>query len=744
MARSSREPEGSTPNRFGTFGGVFTPSILTIFGVIMFMRSGFVVGQAGIGGALLILLFAKSITFLTALSVSAISTNTKVEGGGAYYLISRVLGPEFGGAIGLALFGGQALSVPFYILGFTEALVATFPDLAPHALPINGTVALVLFVLTWFGARYAIRIQYVILTLLGLAILSFLLGAATRFEAARFADNFRAAFTGGHSFWTIFAIYFPAVTGIMAGINMSGDLADPGRSIPRGTLLAVGVGALVYGIQILLEGGAYDRAALVERPFETLRDGAVLAGGALVVAGVFAATLSSAIGSLMGAPRVLQALARDRLIGALAPFARGARGSGEPRRALLLTGGITACVLLLAGRGAGGRGFFDVVASVVTMFFLFTYGTVNVAAFVESAAGNPSFRPRFRWFHWGSALAGALGCLGVAFLIHWPSALAAAALLALVYAVLSRSSLQFVFGDARRGLRFTQVRSGLASLAAMPVHPKNWRPTMLVLSGNPHRRLQLVDFATWLEGGRGIVTLAEVVIGDLEHPLDLRRAGLRRLESFIAEHELDAYPEVVVAESLDASLPILLQSQGIGPLKPNLVMLGWSAEPDRVVAFARTLRTVSRLGMSLVVYAGRELPDLTDEPHIDLWWRGRGNGSLMLLLAHLLRGNPAWRGARLRVLRVVPEDPGREPAEASLRGLIEGARIDAEATAVVSKRPFVEILAEYSGDATLVILGMALPDDGEEAAFHARLSAFLAPLRTVLLVHSSGDADLSA
>ncbi|MFV1958949.1 MAG: hypothetical protein ACC662_06005, partial [Planctomycetota bacterium] len=384
--------------------------------------------QAGIGGALLILLFAEGITCLTSLSVAAVSTNTRVEGGGAYFLISRVMGPEFGGAIGLALFGGQALSVPFYVLGFTEALVATFPSFAPSYHGISLVTAAVLFGLTWFGARYAIKVQYVILAVLALAIASFLLGAARLFDVETFRANFQAAYTERNDFWIVFAIYFPAVTGIMAGINMSGDLKSPARSIPRGTFYAVAVGTLVYAAQIVLAGGAFDRVDLIERPFEVLEENAVLAGGALVVAGVFAATLSSAIGSLLGAPRVLQAVSRDRLFVPLEMFARGTRGTDEPRRALVLTGVITFAVLLVAGGGGEhGRHYFNLIASVVTMFFLFTYGMVNVAAFVESSAGNPSFRPRFRYFHWGAALAGAAGCLAVAFLIHWPSALVAAA-----------------------------------------------------------------------------------------------------------------------------------------------------------------------------------------------------------------------------------------------------------------------------------------------------------------------------
>lgn len=231
------------PNQLGTFGGVFTPSILTILGVIIFMRAGFIIGQAGIFQAFLILFLASSITALTSLSISAISTNTPVAGGGAYFLISRALGPSFGGSIGLALFCAQAISVPFYIMGFAEALIRTFPATAGHFRTIALITSAMLFCIAYVGAKWAIKTQYVIMTILGFSIFVFMAGAAIHFRHHIFMQNWSSNYTGpSMSFWKAFAIYFPAVTGIMAGVNMSGDLKNPGRSIPLGTAAAVMVG----------------------------------------------------------------------------------------------------------------------------------------------------------------------------------------------------------------------------------------------------------------------------------------------------------------------------------------------------------------------------------------------------------------------------------------------------------------------------------------------------------------------
>ena len=386
------------------------------------------VGQAGIFYAVLILLISKSITTLTSFSISAVSTNTHVSGGGAYFLISRALGPEFGGAIGLALFCAQAISVPFYILGFTEAFVRSFPAMAQHNLLIALIITALLFLISYVGAQWAIKAQFIIMGILVLSILAFMSGALLHFDAKVFSQNWSPAFSGeGMSFWSVFAIYFPAVTGIMAGVNMSGDLKDPGRSIPLGTFAAVGVGLVIYLAQILIVGGAQSRTQLLTASFETLGGQALFGLGFLVIAGVFAATLSSAIGSFLGAPRVLQAVARDQVIPLLRPFARGTAKGNEPRRALWLTLVITVVIIIWASLDSSG-GAFNALAAVVTMFFLYTYGMVNLAAFVESFADNPSFRPSFRYYHWIPAMIGALACGATAFLIDPLAAVIAAVL----------------------------------------------------------------------------------------------------------------------------------------------------------------------------------------------------------------------------------------------------------------------------------------------------------------------------
>ncbi len=739
-------------HEFGTFGGVFTPAVLTILGVIMFMRANFVVGQAGILGAVVILLIAKAITLTTSLSIGAISTNMQVRGGGSYFLISRVLGAEFGGAIGIALFFALALSVPFYILGLTEALVRSFTFLVPHFQMITIGTAVVLFFLSYVGAGLVIRTQYLIMVILLIAIVAFLGGTVKLFSFDTFFNNLYSGYTvsnptakGGtfFTFWTIFAIYFPAVTGIDAGLNMSGDLKDPGHSIPRGTLAAVLVGFIVYLSQILLSGGAYPRGDLIALPFDLLRDNALFGWTLVVTSGVIAATLSSALSSYLGAPRVLQAVARDRIIQFLFFFAKGTPSGDEPRRALILTFIITLTVLLWAGNAAGGAAL-NVVASIIAMFFLYSYGMINLAAFIEDFGDNPSFRPRFHFFHWSSALVGAAGCAIVAFLISWQAAIVAVLLIMALLWYIKTRHLRTAFGDARRGFVFNEVRKSLLRLARMADDPKNWRPNILVFSGNPVAHDPLVSYAAWMESKRGLLYLAYILVGDFDELASRRTGALNQLAKYCEDKNYEAFPLAVVADSVEDGISNLLQAATIGPIHPNLAVFGWSDKPARLNSYLNELRTAKKLGMSIVLIDSDSLPLPGVKKRIDIWWRGQKNGDLMLLLAFLISENWEWHNTEIRVLRVVDNEAGRKPALTALQELIESARVEALVRIIVSEKAFEDILYQHSADAICVMLGFEIPEAGSEEAWNNTYRRYVDTLPTTILVNSQGEEGLLA
>ena len=740
--------QAAKPTKFGTFGGVFTPCTLTILGVIMFLRLGQVVGQAGVFTAILIVLAAKTITTLTTLSLSAIATNTRVKGGGAYFLISRSLGVEFGGAIGVLFFLAQAISVAMYIIGFTEAFVDTFPAYTNNFVAIASFVNLATFICVYIGAGWTIKVQYFILAILAASLVSFFSGAVTQFDLVYLQANWTSEYLPGENAFTIFALFFPAVTGIMAGANMSGDLANPSRSIPRGTLSAIAVTAAIYLSLTLLLGGSRGAEELISNTM-IIRNVAVWP--VLITAGVFAATLSSALGSMMGAPRILQAFARDEIFTSLNFFGFGSGITNEPRRATVLTFFIAQVCILL--------GDLNAIAPIITMFFMITYGLINLATFYESITKNPSYRPTFKYCHWSTSLAGTIGCFAVMFLINWLWALVSILFIALLHWYIRWREVETRWGDLQSGLIFERARKSLLKLEEEVYHPKNWRPIIMALSGTGWTRPHIPIYGHWLTSGQGILTLAHVVTGGIEDHAERRDRYEKLLRTFIAKEGLEAFPAVACDETLIQGINALIQCHGIGGLRPNTVLLGWPRDASKAVDFGATIRMVARMNRS--VLAARFLSHrMAEEPNsppgdsddnwdvpqgtIDVWWRGMENGALMMLLAHLLHQNPGWRDNPIRVLRMVENEQARSKVEEHLREIGAAARIHVRPFVVVSSESPEVVIPFTSKYASVVILGFKTPPEGEEIQMFDKLEAIAGNLPRVILVDSAGGMALES
>ncbi len=739
---NSNQPDQSSAIKFGTFAGVFTPSILTIFGVIMFMRANYVVGEAGIINAVAILFLSQFITLLTTLSVAAISTNMPIKGGGAYFMVSRVLGAEFGGAIGLALFAAQVVSISFYLLGFSEAVVKSFPSLTPYFMHVGLTAAAILFLIARIGADWAIKTQYIIMAILFSSIFIYLAGAACNFSTGQFRANLWpvAGATGKTGFWYLFAIYFPSVTGFIAGINMSGDLENPGKSMTSGTLYALLVATTVYFLQIIFYGGGFARGTLIDEPFRVMVDNALWGAGFMVDAGVFAATLSSALGRFVGAPRVLQAIARDELVPMLNPFGKGYGRSDEPHAGLYLCAVVTGLLLWAGGDGSGGT-FLNSIAAMMGMFFLFTFGLLNMAAFIESYSANPSFRPRFRFYHWSFSLVGIIGSFGAAMLVDYQAAAAAMLVLATLVWYLRRRDLAISFGDARRGYLFSRIQKNLYLLKDLPDDARNWRPSIIALSGNPNSRETMVSYAVWLNAGRGLVVLANIVEGNLRQKAVERSAAVLQLEKFLREAAIQALAQVVVADDILDGTRMILRGSAYGPLRPNIFVCGWKGNDRGQETYVEFLREATSLEVNQILVHDRGLPDPNRRKRVDVWWRGHKNGPLMILMAHLLSHNWEWSGTRIVLKRVVGAAADLNAARDELGQLVHDARVNAEVEIVVSDKTFVETLHDNSRSADCVFLGFELPESGTESLWQEKVSAMLAGMPTTLLVHSADGRD---
>ena len=462
---TTESENGEDVKKFGMFGGVFTPNVLTILGVIMYLRLGWVVGNAGLVGAIAIILMAKVVTICTGLSMSSITTNIKIGAGGAYSIISKSLGLEAGGSIGIPLYIAQTLSAALYIIGFTEGWLRVFPN---HiASVISVTAWAILLTVSYISAHLAIKIQYIIMAIMGVSLISFWMTPAAPVAEIPMIGNFEDA-----GFWQVFAIFFPAVTGIMAGANMSGDLKDPRRALPLGTMSSIIVTMFIYvGIAFVI--------ASVSTPAEMRTNQMIMVDKALwgpaVLAGIMGATLSSALGSMLGAPRLLQALAEQKTV----PFhvqLSAKTSKNEPRNAIIITGIIILIALLM--------GNLDALASLITMFFLITYGMLNLVVFLQQSMKIISFRPTFKVPRFVSFF-GAVSCTFIMFLINPVFSLVAIFTIALLYVWLGRKELDSEWGDIRGGLFIALAENATRLAEKFPQAKASWKPDLLVPIEDP-------------------------------------------------------------------------------------------------------------------------------------------------------------------------------------------------------------------------------------------------------------------
>jgi len=730
--------QGPPPNApsLGTFVGVFTPTVLTILGLMLYLRIGWVVGNAGLGGAILIILIANAITMATALSMSTLATNMRVGVGGAYYLISRTLGLEFGGAIGIPLYLSQTLSITLYAYGLAESVQVFWPT-APGWLMRVIAVATILGV-TLVAARsteLTLKAQLPVMGLIGLSLLALFFGVDWSMMQADTWGSYPDPDIGAkgfEGFWAVFAVFFPAVTGVLAGVSLSGDLKDPRRAIPMGAVGAVLVGLVVY--LVVPVGLAFSATSIELAENKVIWTEIALLGPVLVMGGLWGAILSSAFGSILGAPRTLQALSMD----GLAPRALGRNDpkTGEPVLGLRLSGGIALVAAIILPD-------LNSVAEWVTVFFLTTYGALNLVAFLEGLVGDSGFRPSLR-VPWPVSALGGIGCFVAMFLINPWACIVAILVEAAIFYVLSRRSLQSTWGDVRTGLWLTTARFVLMQLRRARIDPRNWRPHLLVFTSRVRENIPMVRLASEMGQQRGIVTLMELLVGEPPEPGRIRERTTENQRT-IEGAGLHAFCEVVAVRDLEAGIVDVSQANGFAGLQSNTVMLGFPGDGapgvTRILGLARTLD-----GLEKSVIVHRPGPEQTQkkrrpDPRLLVWWKGKEhNGDLMLLLAHLLRSTASFRAGTLVLKSIVATEAEARQRRMEFSSLLPEIRIQAEVEVIVNNQdePVADLIRRHSRGVDLVFLGLPIPPDGQDASYAEGVVAMVQGLPEVLLVHNAG------
>lgn len=713
--------------KLGAFIGVFTPTILTILGVIMYMRAGWVTGHMGLAQTLIIVVIANLITLITTLSFSSVATNKKVGAGGAYYIISRSLGLSIGGAIGVPLFLSQVFSITLYSFGLAEILNFLIPwiPVAPIAFIIIVGVA----ALSFKGADFALKSQVPIMAAVGISLVFLAVGAFLNSDISnvRFSEP-----SGEVSFFTAFAVFFPAVTGIMAGLGLSGDLKDPQRSIPLGAISATLVGFAVYlSVPIFLAMGS-DDSTLIK---DVMVWSKISPWGAIVIIpGLLGAIFSSAVGSMLGAPRTLGALITDQFESkSIVEFINSHKG-----------GRITFGVSLFIALAAVFLGNLNDVATVVTLFFLTVYGVVNITAALEGLSNEPSWRPKFA-IPWIISLAGGIACIVVMFLINPISSFAAIVIEFLLYVFLKRKSDKNLSGDARRGVYEKVIKNSLLNLKSHPITARNWRPYLQIFINDPEKQRNLVKFGSFFGENTGIVTVTQLILGKLgEDNVDIE-GKTAFMDKFFMERNLAVFPEVNIVEDFESGIITSAQANGMAGLQSNTVMICWPDEVKYLPKYLSIMRRISVLKKSFII--GKISPELkilqksSKRRTIHVWWGGlQRNGDLMLLLAYLLKNSVYWRNSVIIINSIVENPDQTEEQYTALRKLSEESRIEAEPNIIIRQdnEPYFKIINETSADADVVFLGLNTPVKGGEGDYAEKLEQLAGNMKAVFFIKNAG------
>uniref|UniRef100_A0A671XDI4 Solute carrier family 12 member 6 n=1 Tax=Sparus aurata TaxID=8175 RepID=A0A671XDI4_SPAAU len=794
--------------QMGTFMGVYLPCLQNIFGVILFLRLTWVVGNAGVLQGLCIVFVCCCCTMLTAISMSAIATNGVVPAGGAYFMISRSLGPEFGGAVGLCFYLGTTFAGAMYILGAIEILLmyiapkaAIFESKHPEGegaamlnnMRVYGSICLLLMsLLVFVGVKYVNKLASIFLACVIVSIVSIYVGAlVSAFKPPQFPvcmlgnrtisgheidDNKCAKFiqlqikeperlfcdgpelnascdkyfnsnnfseiagipglasgnllltenlwsaylskgdvvekgslessVDAHpasthqpyvfadittSFTLLVGIFFPSVTGIMAGSNRSGDLKDAQRSIPIGTILAILTTSIVYLTSVVLFGACIEGVVLRDKFGDSVKGNLVVGTLAwpspwVIVIGSFFSTCGAGLQSLTGAPRLLQAIAKDNIIPFLRVFGHG-KANGEPTWALLLTALIAELGILIAS--------LDLVAPILTMFFLMCYLFVNLACGLQTLLRTPNWRPRFSYYHWTLSFLGMTICLALMFISSWYYAIVAMVIAGMIYKYIEYHGAEKEWGDGIRGLSLSAARYALLRLEEGPPHTKNWRPQVLVLlklDEDAHvKSPRLLTFASQLKAGKGLTIVGTVVSGNFLQSYGEALAAEQTLKHLMDKERVKGFCQCIVAQKPREGISHMIQSSGLGGMKPNTVVMGWphawrqSEDPQSWKTFINTVRVTTAAHLALLVPKNISLFPSNSEPctegYIDVWWIVHDGGMLMLL-PFLLRQHKVWRKCGMRIFTVAQMEDNSIQMKKDLATFLYHLRIEAEVEVV--------------------------------------------------------------
>ena len=695
---------------------VFFTAATTILGAILFLRFGTAVGTLGFFGAILLVILGHLITVPTALAISEIATNTRVEGGGEYFIISRSFGLKIGSTIGIALYFSQAISVAFYIIAFTEAFAplfdwvhANFGFTLPRQVISVPALGILAFVMLKQGSGSGLKMLYVITGILAVSLALFFMGKPIEYaeSATGIADNF--GFFNGNNFFVLFAICFPAFTGMTAGVGLSGDLKNPGKSIPLGTMLGTLTGLVVYLLVVWKLSVSASQADLLS---EQLIMSKIAIGGFIVIPiGLAAATFSSAIGSILVAPRTLQALAGDKSFPLKYTNSFLAKGKGEnrePVNASIVTV-LIAFVFVIMGS-------VDAVAQIISMFFLITYGSLCLISFLNHFGSPPSYRPRFK-SKWYFSLGGFLLSVWVMFKINPFYTLLSYGIIILIYLVIENTNKEqkgvvSIFKEALFQLnRQLQI---FMQKHQMNMEDEEWRPAAICISSNSFKRQKVLDLMRWMSHQHGFGTYFHFIEGYYsKQTYTEAQELLKELVDNMKDRENTLYLDTMISPSYTSAIAQVIQSPSISGMENNMVVFEYNKNsPEELKRILENTGLVHAGNFDICIFGNSATP-IRYRNGIHVWIRttDEKNTNLMILLGYIIMAHPDWKKSYIKIF-IISSNGQSEEVKSEIQELIATGRLpitlaNIEIINFSENQTIGEVVTEHSQNAGLTIIGFS-------------------------------------
>lgn len=710
----------------GTVSGVYIPSVLMMFGVILYLRLGWITGNVGPSSMIMIISLALAIMIITSLSMTSIVSNMKVGGGGAYYMISRSLGIELGSAIGIALYLCQCVSASLCVSGFAESIHNLLPNVSVQTIEMISLSVLAL--ISIISTNLALTTQFLIFIILGVSLCSIFSGSGAHLTE----PNSIVLPTLG--FWGAFAMFYPAMTGVEVGMAMSGTLKNPSRSLPIGIIASLlTVFVLYLGLSLFLSS----QATPEQLRSDTFIVYKIASIPQLILWGIWGATLSSSLSCLIGAPRMVQAIAEDGVLPKILAKTFGKKS--EPRLAIALTFVLALCINLTTT--------INQVIPLGAMICLISYGSLNFVVYFEEILKNPSWRPAFK-IRWPLPLIGGLACFAAMWMINPLMSLICCVIVIGIYIWVARKNLHSDWQDMRYSLLFFLYRKAVYTLATTPVDSRNWRPNILTLAASPLSRENLIHFSHSLTQGKGYLVFASI-IPDYFHddfPLD---ASKKVFEDFLKQKKIPSLVEVCTLKKGYEGVRDLIHAYSFGALLPNTVILPSPEEGASLKEFAKTVMEGYQLQKNMLVLRdnGEASTSIFCEKNrtprtIDIWWEGhnRLNLDLIFSLYSVLKHDRIWKNSRATVKMIVDSELAKENLETYFDNFLTNNRIEIDVKIYIEEQvsdPF-EKIAAYSRDTDLVVLGLPSPETlssvDEFSTYYQGLEKKTASLKNTLFV----------